>query len=114
METKRYENRDELYGRRWRRERKVFLTQHPLCVFCEQQGHTTAANVVDHITPHRGNPSLFWDQGNWQSLCEHCHNTTKRRMEMDEENRELKPAIGVDGYPIDEDYYDEYMDKKCN
>jgi len=34
----------------------------------------TAALVVDHIQPHKGNDDLFWDASNWQSLCEACHN----------------------------------------
>ena len=29
--------------------------------------------VVDHIRPHRGDPVLFWDEKNWQSLCKSCH-----------------------------------------
>jgi hypothetical protein len=32
------------------------------------------ANVVDHIIPHRGDMELFWDESNWQSMCEPCHN----------------------------------------
>ncbi len=31
------------------------------------------ANVVDHITPHRGDKKLFWDENNWQALCKHHH-----------------------------------------
>jgi 5-methylcytosine-specific restriction protein A len=38
-------------------------------------GNAREANVVDHVVPHRGNYDLFWDEGNWQSLCEECHNT---------------------------------------
>ena len=26
-----------------------------------------------HIRPHRGDPVLFWDEKNWQSLCKPCH-----------------------------------------
>ena len=32
-----------------------------------------ARYVVDHIRPHRGDPILFWDESNWQSLCKACH-----------------------------------------
>ncbi|WP_435645121.1 HNH endonuclease [Butyricicoccus porcorum] len=38
-----------------------------------KQGRYTRATVVDHIVPHRGDPKLFWDQTNWQSLCKQCH-----------------------------------------
>lgn len=38
----------------------------------------TPARVVDHITPHRGDVALFWDESNWQALCDfttpfNCH-----------------------------------------
>jgi hypothetical protein len=42
-------------------------------VDCEQSGLLTAATVVDHKKPHRGDPHLFWDETNWQGLCKSCH-----------------------------------------
>ena len=63
------------YNRRWRKARETWLARHPLCVACKARGRTTAANVVDHIKPHRGDSSLFWDTKNWQSLCTKCHNS---------------------------------------
>ena len=62
------------YDRRWRNASKRFLIEHPLCAACEAQGRVTAAAVVDHIEPHRGDPELFWDPDNWQGLCTPCHN----------------------------------------
>lgn len=38
-----------------------------------RQGRYTKATVVDHITPHRGDPGLFWDEANWQPMCKQCH-----------------------------------------
>lgn len=70
------------YDHRWRKARDGYLMKHPLCVYCLRDGRTTAANVVDHIVPHRGDKLLFWDSSNWQSLCDHCHNTTKKREEL--------------------------------
>ncbi len=61
------------YSYKWREVSKKFLTQHPLCVVCERQGVVKAATCVDHIIPHRGDQKLFWDQANWQSLCQECH-----------------------------------------
>ena len=61
------------YGSRWQKARKQFLEAHPLCVECLQNGRYVKATVVDHITPHRGDRKLFWDQGNWQALCKLCH-----------------------------------------
>ena len=66
------------YDRRWREARLAYLRRHPLCAECQRQGRITAARVVDHVTPHRGDPALFWDETNWQSLCDftsphNCH-----------------------------------------
>lgn len=64
------------YSRTWRRARAVYLAEHPLCVQCQVRGRVVAAQVVDHIIPHQGDSSLFWDhENNWQSLCFACHNT---------------------------------------
>ena len=40
---------------------------------CMEQGDVVAANVVDHIVPHKGNEALMWDESNYQSLCKTCH-----------------------------------------
>ncbi len=40
-----------------------------------KENKLTPATVVDHIIPHRGDQKLFWDENNWQGLCEHHHNT---------------------------------------
>lgn len=62
------------YGSQWRTARTRFLRIHPLCAECMKQGKLTPATVVDHIIPHRGDKKLFWDESNWQALCESCHN----------------------------------------
>jgi 5-methylcytosine-specific restriction enzyme A len=59
-----------LYGSRWREARAFFLTMNPLCRMCREQGKATRAMVVDHIKPHKGDLALFWDEANWQALCE--------------------------------------------
>lgn len=61
------------YDARWRRARKRYLTQYPLCLECQSQGKLTSATVVDHIQPHRGDKDLLWDERNWQPLCKDCH-----------------------------------------
>ena len=61
------------YDAWWRKASKAFLQAHPLCVRCMEEGKYMRATVVDHIKPHRGDPKLFWDEGNWQSLCKKCH-----------------------------------------
>lgn len=48
---------------------------------CADRGVVTAATVVDHVIPHRGDKDLFFASNNLQSLCEHCHNSHKQRQE---------------------------------
>jgi 5-methylcytosine-specific restriction protein A len=61
------------YDYRWRKVRKWFLRENPLCVECLKEKRAISATVVDHISPHKGDLSLFWDQSNWQALCKRCH-----------------------------------------
>ena|SRR5690554_4960799 len=61
------------YGHRWRKARIPFLEQHPLCADCKSNDRVSAAEVVDHVIPHKGCEVLFWDQSNWQPLCKPCH-----------------------------------------
>lgn len=75
------------YGRAWQKARADFLRKHPLCVMCKTKGKIRAANVVDHIQPHRGDKGLFWDRDNWQALCKPCHDGDKRRIENGNEPR---------------------------
>ena len=59
----------------WHKARTAFLADHPLCVACSKQGLVNAAQVVDHIIPHKGDSDLFWDDRNWQALCKRCHDS---------------------------------------
>lgn len=61
------------YDARWRKARRWFLARNPLCMDCNHQGLLKEATVVDHITPHKGNHRLFWDEDNWQPLCKKHH-----------------------------------------
>lgn len=69
------------YDYKWQKARKRYLQAHPLCVYCERDGMVTAATVVDHKIPHRGDMTLFWDESNWQSLCATHHSRDKQREE---------------------------------
>ena len=75
------------YDWRWQKARKAFLLAHPLCEECKKQGRYVAATDVDHIVPHRGDPALFWDQGNWQALCHSCHS---RKTAMEDQRPEYR------------------------
>lgn len=81
----------------WKRLREAQLNMEPLCCFCLEVGKTTEAKPVDHIVPHRGDPSLFYDPANLQSLCPPCHDTLKRQIE----SRGYHDRIGLDGFPSD-------------
>lgn len=85
------------YDSRWDKARKTYLAQHPLCCMCQQQGRIEPATVVDHITDHKGDQVLFWDQSKWQPLCKPHHDATKQR------ETHAGHAIGStpDGRPID-------------
>lgn len=74
-------NRDKLYGRRWRKLRQQHLYQEPLCRMCKEEGRVTAGQEVDHIVKHDGDPALFYDASNLQSLCRAHHRGAKAREE---------------------------------
>lgn len=71
------------YGYKWQKARERFLKKNLLCVYCQRDDRVTAANVVDHITPHRGDQKLFWRESNWQALCSSCHSSVKQREEQE-------------------------------
>lgn len=67
------------YGYKWQKASKAFLQAHPLCRECQKHDRVTAATVVDHIIPHRGDMRLFWDRKNWQPLCKPDHDEKTAR-----------------------------------
>lgn len=77
-EVSRY-SKNRGYDSQWRQARAYFLTRHPLCVECQKHGRYTKATVVDHIVPHKGDMTLFWDESNWQALCKTCHDVKTGR-----------------------------------
>lgn len=60
-------------GSKWQRLSSRYLREHPLCAECQRHGRLTAASVVDHIIPHRGNDKLMWTESNWAASCKPCH-----------------------------------------
>lgn len=64
---------------------------------CTKEGMVTLATVVDHITPHKGNPALFWSRTNWQPLCTMHHNKVKQGIER----RGYDTKVDATGQPID-------------
>jgi 5-methylcytosine-specific restriction endonuclease McrA len=66
---------------RWQRLRRLQLKAELLCKFCLERGHVTAANVADHVEVQRGDWTVFCT-GELQSLCEPCHKSAKRQIEL--------------------------------
>lgn len=66
------------YGSKWRKARDLFLKVNDRCAW---PGCHAPATVVDHVIPHRGDMTLFWDRANWQPLCALHHNCHKQRQE---------------------------------
>jgi len=84
----------------WKAIRKQQLSDHPLCTMCEQSGYITAANVCDHITPHKGDETLFYS-GPFQSLCKLHHDSSKKR----EEYKGHEIGGDVSGRPHDPNHH---------
>lgn len=101
---------------RWRGKkglRLAHLGREPVCRYCRQRGIVNDGSlkaggeqqddmrrrflVVDHIVPHRGDPDLFWDPVNLQTLCPDHHDVVKQR----EEVHGFSNARGPDGWPLD-------------
>jgi len=69
---------------RWQRLRwKVLVRDLFACQMtgCGRVEPDTSKLVADHITPHRGDATLFWDETNLQTLCADCHNRIKQSQE---------------------------------
>ena len=81
------------------RERQ--LRKMPYCQ-CPYHRHSREpAQVVDHKIPHRGDPRLFWDTSNLQSMAKECHD----RYKQSEERGGAGFKVGSDeqGYSLDPD-----------
>lgn len=87
--TKRYEVR-----------RKQQLDDFPLCQFCEKKGLVVAAELADHVIPHRGDEELFLN-GELQSLCWPCHSSRKQSEEAPVLIKGYSNEVGEDGWPVD-------------
>ena len=84
-------------SRKWKAKRLSQLREQPLCEFCLKDGKVTPARIADHVTPHKGDESLFWF-GRLQSLCAKCHDSTKKRIEAGN----APVTYGEDGWIIGE------------
>ncbi len=76
-DERRGSSRERGYDARWERVRSIHLAAEPLCRMCSQAGRTTAAVLVDHITPINDGGAIL-DDRNLQSLCRACHDEKTR------------------------------------
>ena len=56
----------------WEKIRIAQLSKQPLCARCQNEGKITQAQHVDHVFPHRRDPTKF-KVNLFQSLCAACH-----------------------------------------
>ena len=70
----------------------------PCCIPCEQSGRDCVpATIVHHKIEHKGDPVLFWDESNLESVCPSCHSGHIRVSE----HVGYSQACDADGFPID-------------
>lgn len=59
------------YGAKWRKARKQYVNENPLCELCDRNGKMTPAEEVHHIKPLSEGGSH--NEENLLSLCKSCH-----------------------------------------
>lgn len=69
--------------KRWRDLRwRVFRRDRFRCQCgCGVLGVQSRDLVADHVKAHRGDPALFWDEANVQTLLKVCHDRIKQAAE---------------------------------
>lgn len=65
------------YTYRWQKVSQAFRAKNPLCAdpygLHADAGRIVLGELTDHIKPHRGDPTLMYDESNFQNLCRACH-----------------------------------------
>ena len=88
-------------NKRWQLLRQRQLWKAPSCQCPHHAGKPDAprAEVVDHITPHRGDPDLFFDPANLQSMAKECHDRFKQSEEKG--GAGFLQGCDINGNPLD-------------
>jgi 5-methylcytosine-specific restriction protein A len=81
----------------WLSLRQQQLAKQPLCERHLKRGQAVAANVVNHLRPHRGDRLLFLNPANLESVCKACHDGEIQQ----QEKRGHSSRAGADGWPVD-------------
>ena len=59
--------------RSYRKLRRMFKDNNPLCISCENKGRSVATEHVHHIKHVATHPELINDPNNLMALCKSCH-----------------------------------------
>lgn len=70
--TAKVDNSKFYQSKQWRKVRKLYVMENPLCEHCLERDLVTPVQEVDHIKPLRLGGEKF-DFDNLQSLCKSCH-----------------------------------------
>ena len=76
----------------WDALRTAQLLKEPFCRACTARGLRVRATDVDHIRDHKGDWTVFTDEGNLQSLCHSCH-SRKTAQELHKNRTENKTDL---------------------
>jgi 5-methylcytosine-specific restriction protein A len=85
---------------RWRKVRARHLKKQPYCQCPHHIGQMVEGNTVDHITPHKGDTRLFWDERNFQTLTATCHSKFKQSEERG--GRGFNQGCDAQGNPLNQ------------
>lgn len=77
--------------------RDLYTCQRCGCLLVTTNRHHPQAAVVNHKTPHKGDPTLFFDLQNTESVCKNDHDALIQR----EEARGYTIGSNIDGRPVD-------------
>jgi 5-methylcytosine-specific restriction enzyme A len=80
-DARRGSSRERGYNAAWDRASRGHRARHPLCAYCALVDEVKASDLTDHLYPHRGDQTLFWNKTYWVSACHDCHNGFKQRVE---------------------------------
>lgn len=78
-------------------KRDLYTCRRCGCSLVTTNRHHPQAAVVNHKTPHKGDPKLFFDLNNCESACKSCHDALIQR----EEARGYTIGSALDGQPVD-------------
>jgi 5-methylcytosine-specific restriction enzyme A len=89
----------------WRKSSREFrrTPEGATCVDCRAEGLIRPSDHVDHIIPHEGNLTLFWDRSNWAGRCVSHHTMKSHDDRYRARHGKERPRRGsnINGEPLD-------------